>query len=262
MSSGRITELRLTSFKSYSGVTLPLANLTVLIGRNGSGKSNALDALEILSRLARGDDVRDTIEGNRRETSPIRGGLEGCAPDGSDTFTIGVTVETGNGDAATLDLTIRVSPQVQVISERLCGHVDGRWHTLVESQEPGAHRSDLDAVVWNGKTGRNPKMTFRSSHLLSAQVPLRLGGTAGEKRLLEVVNSTLAVLGGVFHLDPLPHLMRQYAPEQDFELRRSAENLSAAVGHLKSENRALFDQLVQTVKTLPEYEVRAVDAQR
>jgi predicted ATPase len=59
MRAGRITSVRLTAFKSYQGAELPLAPLNVVIGRNGSGKSNALDALEVLSRLARGEEVRD-----------------------------------------------------------------------------------------------------------------------------------------------------------------------------------------------------------
>ena len=50
MSSGRITALRLTAFKSYTNMTIPLEPLTLLIGHNGSGKSNGLDALEVLSR--------------------------------------------------------------------------------------------------------------------------------------------------------------------------------------------------------------------
>ncbi|WP_157877042.1 AAA family ATPase, partial [Streptomyces graminilatus] len=58
METPRLEEVRLHSFKSFTDQTLPLQNLTVLIGRNGSGKSNALDALMVLSRLASGESVR------------------------------------------------------------------------------------------------------------------------------------------------------------------------------------------------------------
>ena len=261
MSGGRITELRLTSFKSYSDVAIPLEPLTVLIGRNGSGKSNALDALEILSRLARGDDVRDALEGNRRDAGPVRGGLEGCAPHGTDSFEIGVTLETARDQQITLDVTLQVRPEVQIISERLCAHVNGRrWRTLIDSQAPGEHRADLDAIVWNGSTGRNPRLSFRSSHLLTAQLPLRFAGkSAGERGLLEVAQATLAVLGGVFHLDPVPHLMRQYIAEQDVVLRRTAENLSASVARLKHDDRPRFLRLVEAIGSLPEYEVRTIE---
>lgn len=264
MATGRITELRLTAFKSYRDVVVPLEPLTLFIGRNGSGKSNALDALEVLSRLARGDEVRDALEGNRRDAGPVRGGLEGCAPHGQDTFEIGVTLETEVSSRVTLDVTVQVRPQVQVVKETLWAQVKkvgGR--VLLESQDPDPRRADIDAVVWNGKVGRDPRLPFRSSHLLSAQLPLRVGGsTAGERQLLEIVEATLAVLSGVFHLDPVPHLMRQYVAEQDVVLRRTAENLSAAVARLKRDDHDKFGQLVEVVAGLPEYEVRTVDVAR
>jgi len=62
-----IEELRLKRFKSFRDATLPLRDLTLLIGRNGSGKSNALDALHVLSRLAEGEDLREAVDGSRRE---------------------------------------------------------------------------------------------------------------------------------------------------------------------------------------------------
>ncbi len=260
MSSGRITELRLTAFKSYADVSMPLEPLTLLIGRNGSGKSNALDALEVLSRLARGDEVRDAVDGDRRDAGGVRGGVEGCTPHGSDSFTLGATVLTSQGEQVTLDVAVQVRPQVQISAEKLCHFVGGQWRTLLESQEANKHRADLDATVWNGKRGKDPRRTFRSSHLLTTQLPLRFAGNNdAETELLRVVGEVLAVLGSVFHLDPVPHLMRQYVPEQDVVLRRNADNLSAAVNHLKHTDKQRFNQLVDVVRGLPEYEIRSLD---
>ncbi len=258
--TGRITELRLTAFKSFQDVAVPIEPLTLLIGRNGSGKSNALDALEVVSRLARGDEVRDAVEGNRRDAGPVRGGLDGCLPHGSDTFALGVTLVSGQGERVRLDVTVQVRPQVQIVSERLCHEVGGRWRTLLDTVELVGDRADIDAAIWNGNRGRNPRRTFRSSHLLTSQLPLRVvGKTQSEQYLLAVAAETLAVLGGVFHLDPVPHLMRGYVPEQDVVLRRTAENLSAAVARLKQTDRDRFGALLQVVRTLPEYEVRSLD---
>jgi len=46
-----LTSVRLQGFKSFTDATVKLAPLTVLIGSNGSGKSNFLDALQMLHRL-------------------------------------------------------------------------------------------------------------------------------------------------------------------------------------------------------------------
>lgn len=259
MVSGKITELRLTAFKSYRDAVIPFESLTLLVGRNGSGKSNALDALEVLSRVARGHEIRDAIEGDRRDEA-IRGGLEGCAPDGGDTFSLGISVRTATFDDLSLDITVQVHPQVQIRAEQLTARYQGRELRLITSQEASVHSADIDATVRNGKRGPDPTMTFRASHLLTTQIPLRIGSrTKGEQLLVQASSELLAVVGGVFHLDPVPHLMRQYVPEQDVVLRRSADNLSAAVARLKQRDPARFRKLVEVVATLPEYDLRAID---
>ena len=90
-----IEEVRLTAFKSFHDAALPLGDLTLLVGRNGSGKSNALDGLWALSRLASGDEIRDALDGGR-DGPAVRGGVEGCAPLGSSAFTLGCRVLTGD----------------------------------------------------------------------------------------------------------------------------------------------------------------------
>jgi predicted ATPase len=262
MAADRITELRLTSFKSYRDVALPLAPLTVLIGRNGGGKSNALDALEVLSRLARGGEIRDALDGARRDAGPVRGGIEGCPTIGSDAFELGVSIAQDAGEVR-LDVEIQVRPQVQIVRETLTADVDGRRRVLLETTSPDPHRADIEAKVWNNKRGRNPHYQFRATHLLTAQLPLRLGGqTAAERHVLEAAEVALAVLGGVFHLDPVPQLMRQYVPEQDVLLRRNGENLSATIARLRRDDKARFAELVEVIKDLPEHEVRELEIGR
>lgn len=59
-----ISRVRVRNFKSLRSLDLVLSNLTVLIGRNGAGKSNILDALSLLANLMRfsvgggGDPIR------------------------------------------------------------------------------------------------------------------------------------------------------------------------------------------------------------
>ena len=58
MEPSYIAEVRLTAFKSFRNAVLPLDEFTLLIGRNGSGKSNVSDGLWALAKLAEGEDVR------------------------------------------------------------------------------------------------------------------------------------------------------------------------------------------------------------
>ena len=50
-----LSSFTIKSFKSYRKATLKLSPLTVLIGANASGKSNAVEALRLFSWLAQGN---------------------------------------------------------------------------------------------------------------------------------------------------------------------------------------------------------------
>ncbi len=49
-----LKSILIENFKSYKKQTLPLAPLTLMIGANASGKSNALEAFRFLSWLSQG----------------------------------------------------------------------------------------------------------------------------------------------------------------------------------------------------------------
>ena len=103
----RLTEVRLLRFKSFRGATVPLGGLTILTGRNSSGKSNVLDAIGVLSRISGGEPLGDALDGGRREGGPVRGGSRGCAPYGETSFKIGCRIEIG-GDGTVLDYDVEV----------------------------------------------------------------------------------------------------------------------------------------------------------
>ncbi|MFI0978901.1 AAA family ATPase [Streptomyces sp. NPDC021093] len=255
MTAQAIEEVRLTAFKSFRGEAFQLAPLTVLIGRNSSGKSNALDGLEVLSRLARGEDIGEALESRRGPAGPVRGGLAGCVPHGSDSFSLGCSVSTEYGPIH-LDVTVQVEPEVQIIEERLSGPTNKGHRDVLVSGEPSPHVGDLHAAWHNGKRGPNPSAPFRSSRLLTSQLPLRVGGeTEGERDSIWCAETMLSALASVFHLDPVPHLMRQYVPARDANLRRTAENLSAAVGMIQRRSPELFDVLVDLLRGLADHDI-------
>jgi len=70
-----ITAFHLENFRSYREASLPLAPLTLLIGANASGKSNALEALQILSKLAQGQYLQDVFK-TLQTAGAIRGTVD------------------------------------------------------------------------------------------------------------------------------------------------------------------------------------------
>jgi predicted ATPase len=259
----RIEEVRLTAFKSFVGQRLPLNDLTLLIGRNGSGKSNALDALMVLSRLAQGEPLRDAMDGQRTGEEPIRGGADGCAPLGEDGFAIGCRIQAADA-VLDLDVEIEVLPEVRIISERLTSVEPLRYGSkrvragrpLLASDPRDPQRSDLNARYFNGHRGLDPGIPFSADRLLCSQVPVRVPSTTEATRLVHrAAEYVLGALREVFLLDPVPHLMRQYVNARDSELRRSADNLSAAVEVLKRSDPEGFGRLKNLISGMPEYPV-------
>ncbi|WP_189246813.1 AAA family ATPase [Streptosporangium pseudovulgare] len=270
-----LTELRLTEFKTFRDAKLPLGGMTTLIGRNSSGKSNALDGLEVLSRLASGADLVDALDSRRGDEGPLRGGMEGCPPHGSDRFRLGCTLVStdrlGRGYFQVfLDVTVQVHPEPEILSETLVGisgdHRSTRnpqdrvTHKLLRTADAQPGSGSIDATWYNGRPGRDPKASFRSTRLLTSQLPLRLPGeTKAEDRVVAAAEDVLEALRGVFHLDPVPHLMRQYVPSRDTRLRRTAENLSAVIGHMERHDPDRFRQLVARVRDLVEHDVTGIE---
>ena len=248
--------VRLNAFKSFHDAALPLDDLTLIVGRNGSGKSNALDGLWALARLADGEEIRDALDGGR-EGPAVRGGAAGCAPFGSSFFSLGCTVRTGEA-VVDLDVTVQTEPMVQVVSERLM--INGR--EVLATEPPREDSSDITAR-WaaNEQRGPNPALTFRASRLLATQVLSRVPATAAGRRIHLAAAQAVAALRAVFVLDPVPHLMRLYVPRRDILLRRNADNLSAAVASLLDQPETR-DRLRTALGQLNEQEVVDVTTSR
>jgi AAA15 family ATPase/GTPase len=70
-----LKKLILENWKSFRYAELYFDPLTVLIGTNASGKSNVVEALEFLRRMATGETVDVALNGDRA-LPPIRGGSE------------------------------------------------------------------------------------------------------------------------------------------------------------------------------------------
>ncbi len=238
-----LRQLRLPAFKSLRGAHVRLGPVTLLVGRNGSGKSNIIDAAAVLSALASGATIRDTLDGGR-DGPLVRGGSEGCAPAGRDSFRIGCTASIRRR-IYRLDIGISVRPSVQIVSERLWTRRNGEVRDLLATDRPQPDSGDITARWDNRKQGPNPAVTFRATQLLTSQVAARVPAkTQAGREIHHVAEQMLEALRGIFILDPIPQQMREYVPEKDTRLRRNADNLSAALADLMRDEptrEALFE---------------------
>lgn len=254
MSYAHLTELRLTAFKSFRDQVLPIDPTTVLIGRNGSGKSNALDALDVLARLANAQDIKDALE-------PIRGGAAGCAPHGTDTFQLGCSVASHAG-AFAYDIEVRIRPQIEILSEQI------RKVDPADGSRTELFGSDVSDGVEGYRPPGSPQTerSHESPRRTSFIASLQFSGPASDPGLLQDVDNPgvseliaaaclVEALRSVFHLEPIPSGMRNYVPETDQELRRDAANVSAALAHLSVEHPAQVDRLRDLIGAVSDLDV-------
>lgn len=78
---------RLRDFKNFPSAEVDLtAPLTILLGRNASGKTNLIEGIELMAALARGLSLGEIAEIGRGGLLEVRGGLRSCPRFGAGAF--------------------------------------------------------------------------------------------------------------------------------------------------------------------------------
>ena len=114
-----ITAFEFRNWKSYRVSTLYVDPLTVLIGTNASGKSNALDALLFLNRIAHGAQLTAALQGDAA-LGAVRGGVEWAARQPGDTFSLLVTVRSDDLTDYEYRIEVRVrANRCELLGEQL-----------------------------------------------------------------------------------------------------------------------------------------------
>lgn len=228
-----LRKLQLNDFKSFSGADLELAPLTVLVGLNGSGKSNVLDAVRLLKGVASGFRLAETLGGEARGGVPvwdgIRGGLAEAVRVGRKTATLESTWEIA-GQAFSHQFTFKAdaaAEQPVALVEREEIRLDGR--TIVTSEwldeppEPG-----LDYVAFRDGVGLpadpgSSELTY----------PLLRRSQEGVPR--DLLAPLRDVLAGSLFLDIRPALMRGWVARTAPDVGHAGEHLSAVLARREAD---------------------------
>lgn len=172
-----IKQLRLENWKSFRDATLHIDPLTVLIGTNASGKSNALDALQFLARIAAGGALTTALQGDHNLPG-LRGGLEWATRHPHRAFALGVTVQTDERTEYSYRIECEIHHnRCQVRTESLERHLYRGSRRPIAQQKPyvlGLFWSDtcedeapaVTARLYNEKRG-SPRPLSRGQSLLS-----------------------------------------------------------------------------------------------
>lgn len=169
-----LSQLRFKEFKSFTEATMSVEPITILIGANASGKSNAIDGLQIPTGLATNRELIDILDGIRGQETGIRGGSRGAPRYDNTSFELGCTLDCGEY-SLDYDIKINVKPKVWLLSECLYKKVPGskQKKQLVYRASLSDEKSG-DILVHTSQKGKNSQVPFSRNYSVLRQIPGRL----------------------------------------------------------------------------------------
>jgi predicted ATPase len=247
---------RFVDFKSFADAGLNLFRpLTILIGKNGSGKSNAIEAVELFAEVAHGRPLHEISDVGRGGAFEVRGGLVGCIRDRKEKLSLefGCMVPfAGQMQPSTYTISLRARPEPRVVAESFI--VAGR--TIFATEDGAGADSGIVSVRFdNFARGRNkPRVTLSADRSVLSQYE-----TFASTEKLSAARASAAIirshLRAAFVFDPIPKMMRQYDRIGNRVLSRHAGNLSPALFALSNgttDERAALERILGWIRQLPE----------
>lgn len=252
------------NYKSFEKAKLDLESITSLIGTNSSGKSNAIEGIQILSEAATGLDLSVILDGTRNSDSHIRGGSSSCCRFKTSSFKLGCLVDLDENYDLYYYIRISTNKRVWVDEEALYkvpnGNLNpGTGEKIFKTKEANAGSGDIKAEYNNKRVGKNPDiMCMRVSSVLAqlkSKIPQE---TERDRECFSYIHLVLDNLKGIFVLNPLPSAMRDYVRITDTDLKSDCENISPVLYQLCQDNTKKAE-LLDMVRSLPENEVQSIE---
>lgn len=103
------------NFKNFAEAEIDLSKpMTLLIGRNSSGKSNVIEGVELLAELINKRAVHEISDIGRGGQFEIRGSLQGCFKQGSEIFELGYSVKINERYKSSYRFLIDLKPYLHI----------------------------------------------------------------------------------------------------------------------------------------------------
>ena len=252
-----LSSFTIENFKSYREATLKLAPLTVLIGANASGKSNAVEALRLFSWLAQGNKLGSIRYAVQEEDQALRGTVRDLAHRNRGEFSLSCLTTHPKWDYYSITLQIQDDDDLHITDERLLGpHQNVPLFEVVSSQESGGGIR----VAYNNfaRGGKKPQVVCIDQMAVLVQLEssarFESGQRTAQRVIPEVTTQYQKWLSNMVFLDPLPSTMRDYSFKAERTLSGNGANLSGVLYNLCRE-ASVEREILQFIKALPEQDI-------
>jgi predicted ATPase len=226
-----LRKIQVRGFKSLENVEAELAPLVVVFGPNAVGKSNLLEAVELLSRVVLGPtlaDAFDTPRGYPAECFTLpQTGLPGLLEQPSTTLTLEAIVAPREGDPLQYRVAVSTTPalgSLELADEHLMGA------TTEPTIEPTIERDgDQISIRRVGEQGQPRTQELGLDHSVASD--LQFSGYEYPE-----VGRLRAELGGwrVYYLDPRSAMRSAQPPRQVDEIGAQGQWLAPFLYRLKT----------------------------
>lgn len=251
-----IKSVKLRNWKSYEESILYIDSLMIVIGANSSGKSNAVDALIFLSRIAGGAGIFQAIGGDV-SLSALRGGMDWVCRKGTNSFTLEVVMEYEENDYEYV-ITVETGTARALVTEEklnLCGRNQRLFYTNLQDRE----LLSIPTYFYTGKPGKRQNFDLnRNTSILYQSKTLQLRN----KETANIISELTKQLSGIFVLDPTPNHMRDYAALAE-KLSSDGSNIAGVLAALNDEQREKVQKkLTSYLRKIPEKDIEDVWTER
>lgn len=256
-----LKKLILENWKSFRYAELPLDPLTVLIGTNASGKSNVVEALEFLQRIANGENIEAALAGDKTLSS-IRGGVEWAARKPENEFTLKVIISGENDEIDYLYvIKIQILPIVKVKSEYI-ENKSLQENFYIKYFTVKSHDNTTKSGL---KASRN---SINLSDLEVNQISYEFKGDSlvigkeYEEQYLPLRNQVqdlvASILDNTLILNPIPSQMRDFSRLSE-NIESDGSNIAGVLAGLPDEKKTEIENtLSEYIKYLPEGDIKKV----
>lgn len=225
-----IQSFTIENFKSFERATLPLAPLTLLIGANASGKSNAIEAMQLLAWLAEGRPMTNLLYAIREQELSLRGGFKDLLwTDGE--ISLGYEVaDNPQQPPQKFSLVLSVTPEGLLLAQKTGNSIESALKERIDRIRSAAQEvTDLDV--------RRSLEDFT-------------------RRIVEIAATKHLLLdfADLLFLDAEPRRMREYSFLQEKRLKRDGSALSSVL-HRVTEEEGKKAQILEMIRSLPEQDI-------
>ena len=138
------------NFKSFEHAELDLEAITSLIGSNSSGKSNAIEGIQILAQSVSGLDLGVILDGTRNSDSHVRGGSKACCRFKTTAFKLGCLIDLDEEYDLFYYMKVSTTKRVWVEEEALYKVKNGKMtgsgaEKIFKTKDSAGESSDLKA---------------------------------------------------------------------------------------------------------------------